>query len=328
MNKQSIIETIEKRWYGHGIGFLWPLFPLTLMHRLIARRRFLKRRHVALSPPVIVIGNINIGGTGKTPLIGAMTRYYQAQGLRVGIIARGYGANITAPLVVTAQHTAQAIGDEALIHRDTGATVCLCPDRDAAYQKIKSLVDIVLSDDGLQHYALARSFEIAVVDARRQLGNRQLLPCGPLREPAHRLRSVDQVLVNGLFSDQAPIDSELTNAIHFTIQSEHWRRVDNDEVVEAPNMPVVAICGIGNPQRFWDTLSDNDIQVKHTQSFPDHHEFSHVDFSELPAGIVVMTHKDAVKCRDIAPINAVYLKVAVKQTVALTELFDTAKNPV
>src|SRR5690554_2376911 len=202
--------------------------PLTGLFRLISalRRRYLRRfaQH-RLGVPVLVVGNISLGGTGKTPVIIALVKHLHSRGYKPGVISRGYGAKAPSyPLVVTEETPVQHSGDEPLlIAQATGCPVCVDPDRVAAGERLVALgCDLILSDDGLQHYRLGRDLEIAVVDGERRFGNGWCLPTGPLREPISRLRQVDWVLVNGgAGADNADIPGK---RVAMTLNADHWRR--------------------------------------------------------------------------------------------------------
>ncbi|MDX1803652.1 MAG: tetraacyldisaccharide 4'-kinase, partial [Alcanivorax sp.] len=195
---------IEKQWYqGQTNAWMAPLKPLAILVSMEARRRLKRFRRLANKPPVpvLVVGNITVGGTGKTPLVIALVQAAQQRGLKVAVISRGYGGSTTHyPQVVHGDSNALEVGDEpVLIARRTGAPVVLNPDRRAAldYAIQHFQPQLVISDDGLQHYSLPRSAEVVVIDGQRGLGNGQCLPAGPLREPAERLKEVDFLISSG-----------------------------------------------------------------------------------------------------------------------------------
>jgi tetraacyldisaccharide 4'-kinase len=248
--------------------------------------------------PVIVVGNINVGGTGKTPLIIELVNQLQARGHKPGVISRGYGGKASSwPQQVTATSTAQQVGDEpVLIYQHCGCPMVVGPSRRDDIEQLLQLADcdVILSDDGMQHYALQRDLEIAVIDAQRQLGNGFCLPSGPLRETAARLLTVDLVLLNGGDSSQTSfklIAGQCMPAGQTDLTS---RALDDFK-----NTRVHAIAGIGHPQRFFSMLEKYGIEVI-PHAFADHYEYQLDDLQfddELP---VLMTEKDAVKCRDFA----------------------------
>lgn len=310
-------------WYGDK-HWPWLLLPLSLLLRLIAflRRAFLTRfRQQKLSVPVIVVGNISLGGTGKTPLIIALLKHLQRRGFNPGVISRGYGGQAPAyPLLVNASTPVQHSGDEPLsIALATGCKVCVDPDRVAAARTLQGGgCDIILSDDGLQHYRLGRSLEIAVIDGQRGLGNGLCLPAGPLREAPRRLRQVDWVVVNGSINERTKTQLNklaINDWVAMQIAPEHWQRLIDGEQLELdhllPGTQVHAVCGLGNPQRFYHTLRQMNLQpLEH--DFPDHYQYRPEDLQfEQPAPVVTTT-KDAVKCRAFAQPDWYALAIAAQ----------------
>ena len=318
-------ERLQHAWY-HGHPALSLLWPLEQLYRRVVKRkraRFLSGDSAAYRAPVpvIVVGNITVGGTGKTPLILWLIEYCRAQGLHVGVVSRGYGAKPAhVPWTVSARDSAAQAGDEPLlIVQRSGVPLVIAPDRAQAVQQLlaKYPVDIILSDDGLQHYGLARDLELVLIDAARGLGNQRCLPAGPLREPVERLHSVDAVLCNGAEQDS---DNGFAMQLQAT-ELVHVRSGRREPLSYfPPQQRMHAVAGIGNPQRFFKTLEGLDWQpVAH--AFADHAEFSAQDLhfaDDLP---VLMTEKDAVKCRAFAADNCWYLQVAAKPSAAFTSWF-------
>lgn len=316
---------LEKAWY-RSAPWLLLLAPLSKLFGFLAarrRRQFeIGRRTIYRAPvPVVVVGNITVGGTGKTPLTIALAEKLMGAGFNPGIVSRGYGSRSpNFPLTVTADTDVSLSGDEALLlARHLNCPVVIDPDRPAACRKLlKDFPDcnVILSDDGLQHYALARDIEIAVLDGARGLGNGFLLPAGPLREPKRRLEEVDYVVING--------DADNSLAPHgYTMQleetelvslasGEHWAVTDINS-----GQTVHAVAGIGNPRRFFDSLSACGFAII-AHAFPDHHVFRQEDIRFDDGLEVIMTEKDAVKCLDFCQSpdapgccqNCWYLKVA------------------
>jgi tetraacyldisaccharide 4'-kinase len=311
MSAQSWLNSI---WYG-GVAPPWWLTPLSAgyagvskLRRLAYARRLM--RSTRLSCPVIVVGNLTVGGTGKTPLVSWLANQLAERGFRPGVVARGYGGSSRAARLVQASDESEVVGDEAiLLARRSRAPVATGRNRPAAAQLlINAGCDIILSDDGLQHYALQRDCEIIVVDGDRGFGNGRLLPAGPLRETQARLQSADAIVLNG---GDAPSDGAMrmrllaTNAIALKYGSAKPLR-------EFSGQPVHAIAAIGNPQRFFALLRAVGISVVE-HPLPDHKQLKIDDISfpdDLP---VLMTEKDAVKCREIAgphhwfvPVNVVF----------------------
>ena len=254
--------------------------------------------------PVIVVGNISVGGTGKTPLVMWLADLLQAQGRRVGIVTRGYGGHATQwPLEVTAAATPAQVGDEpVMMAARTGAIVIAGPDRVAgAMLAISKGADIILSDDGLQHYRLRRDCEIAVVDAQRNLGNGLLLPAGPLREPASRLRRVD-LLVRTRRTEGATVPSSAPGEVTATMRLREAVSIAGGgrrALADFRGRPVHALAAIGHPQAFFEALRQLGLQVM-AHPLPDHAKLMLSDITFDDDAPVLMTEKDAVKCREFA----------------------------
>lgn len=302
------MKGLERAWYGDRpwLGVLTPVE--WLFRRLADRRRQRYQRGVEpvwrAPVPVIVVGNITLGGTGKTPLIVTLIERLCQAGYRPGVVSRGYGGRAPGyPWVVTADSLADQVGDEPLmLVRRTGCPLVVSPRRSEACQTLLERFDcdLILSDDGLQHYALGRDLEIAVVDGARGLGNGRCLPVGPLREPPSRLREVDFVVVNG-GTWHCPGSHSMAlepGALHTL----------GGTPAESFAGPVNAVAGIGNPSRFFDTLAGLGYEVI-PRPFPDHHRFSARDLCFNNGFPVIMTEKDAVKCRAFASRNRYYLAV-------------------
>lgn len=310
-------------WYGKRT-WIFVLLPLMWLFRLIASlRRFYLRRFAqqTLPLPVVVVGNISVGGTGKTPLLIALVKHLQQQGWRPGVISRGYGGKAAHyPLVLTSATRVEESGDEPLsIFQQTGCAVCVDADRVRAARELERIgCNILLSDDGLQHYRLGRALEIVVIDGQRGLGNGFCLPVGPLREPASRLRSVDFVVVNSARQSLA-LPVEKTYSMRIVPQA--WHALKGGQVYPADQLPVLsgihdegtaprvnAVAGIGNPQRFYQTLIELGLQPVE-YDFPDHHAYQKEDFSFAEPLPIVMTAKDAVKCQAFAEADWYYLAI-------------------
>lgn len=310
-------------WYGDK---LWVklLLPFSALFQFLAKKRrnkLLRTAHQRWSAPVpvIVIGNINIGGTGKSPLVIWLAQQLLLSGYSPGIVSRGYGgASSKHPLQVTASTNPVDAGEEAvMIAQRTGLPVVVDRDRNQAVQSLlmNNPCDIVLSDDGLQHYAMARDLEIAVIDGSRGIGNGYCFPAGPLREPPSRLKEVDFVVVNG---KSAGSGQEITGSICMDLIADAWVNIHTMEEISIDEWQlgkqVHAVAGIGNPKRFFDTLRDMGFEVLE-HGLEDHHIFQVADLlfgDQLP---VVMTEKDAVKCRllnkELMHQEYWYLKVSV-----------------
>lgn len=297
---------IQKRWYGKP-GWLYLLLPLELIYRLmVSLRQLLFRAHFLrsekISVPVVVVGNIAVGGTGKTPIVVALCAAFKNAGFHPGIVSRGYGAEPPHwPFSITAHSRAVEAGDEPLLlARNTDCPVVIAPDRVAAanYLLEHHVCDVIISDDGLQHYRLRRDVELAVIDGQRRLGNGHCLPVGPLREAAARLDVVDAVLINSAVNTAD--DAERFHALKhsFYLQARAFVALrDGRELTAAQwiSPRVHAIAGIGNPGRFFTTLRALGLTVIE-HPFPDHHNYVGADLQFGDALPIVMTEKDAVKC--------------------------------
>jgi tetraacyldisaccharide 4'-kinase len=270
--------------------------------------------------PVVVVGNLTVGGTGKTPLVAWLAQKLTARGLKVGIVSRGHGRRGHAPQLVTAASSWREVGDEPLLLcRRTGCLTVVGRDRVAAVRELVAHgVDVVIADDGLQHLRLSRSCEIVVVDGSRGFGNGQLLPAGPLREPTTRLTRVDLTVINGpvehaslaRFAVQLP-----AGTLTMTTEGSEACRVDG---AGAPRMldtfrggRVHAVAGIGNPARFFRELRERGLDtVEH--AFADHHAFEARDFEFGDSLPVIMTEKDAVKCGEFADARLWYVPITAR----------------
>lgn len=302
----SAARALPGLWRGRGllVRLLWPLsllFRLIAGGRRLAYRIGLLRAH-RLPVPVIVVGNITAGGAGKTPLTLYLARALRAGGHRPVIVSRGYGGQVRAPRPVSSADPASVCGDEAvLLARRSGVPVWVGPRRaDVARAALARHpeCDVVLCDDGLQHYALARDIEIAVVD-RRGLMNGLHLPAGPLREPAARLLEVDAVVLNGLV--EAPVAGG--PVYRMTLRGETFHRLDDPRqsvaAAQLRGLRLHALAGIGEPARFFDHLRALGLDfVAHP--FADHHAYLAQDLAFADCDAVLLTEKDAVKCHGLS----------------------------
>lgn len=322
----ALSDRLLRAWYtGHPLLKL--LSPLECLYRRVVERkraRFMAGEgEIYRAPvPLVVVGNITVGGTGKTPLILWLIEHCQRNGLRVGVVSRGYSAKPPQlPWRVTAQQPAAQAGDEPLlIVQRTGVPLMIDPDRSRAVKALldSEPLDLILSDDGLQHYRLARDLELVLIDNARGLGNGHCLPAGPLREPAERLQSVDAVLYNGAEHDPQPgFAFKLQPTALINLRSGERQALD----FFSPGQALHAVAGIGNPQRFFTTL-----EALHwrpiTHAFADHAPYSAEVLNFTPPLPVVMTEKDAVKCRDFASPDWWYLAVDAVPSEAFVLWFD------
>ncbi len=322
---------------------VWILWPIAFLYGLLVSvRQWLYQQGLLISTrlpvPVIIVGNITLGGTGKTPLVVALSNLLQAQGYQPGIVLRGYGGKTKDwPQLVNAFSDPVLVGDEAvLLAKRTGQPVCADPDRAMATRTLlaKYPCDLVIADDGLQHYALQRDIEIAVIDDQRGLGNGFLLPAGPLREKASRLETVDFVITNTL--DNTCVSDEPRDED----SAKYWLRPkiaslvnlatgDSSPLADFVGHKVHAVAGIGHPQRFFALLEKHGLLCT-PHAFADHHAFcaGDLDFAQqLP---IIMTEKDAVKCRSFATKQiwfvALELELDQRFVTALLDKLQTCMN--
>lgn len=298
----AIADDLQHRWYEPETPPAWWTLPLAALYGgVIGLRRWLYRRRwlrsVGLPVPVIVVGNIVAGGSGKTPLTIALVEGLRTRGMKPGVVSRGYGGTASTPLFLDTQPDPAVVGDEpALIKLRTGAPVAVGADRpEAARLLLDRGVDVIIADDGLQHYALARDVEICVIDGVRRFGNGRLLPTGPLREPESRLRDVDFIVCNGGDARNGEVAMRLV--------LEPARKVAGPAQVlplsAFAGRRVHGVAGIGHPRRFFDALRAQGVDVME-HAFPDHHRYVVQDFDFGDDSPVLMTEKDAVKCRAFA----------------------------
>lgn len=312
-------------WYGRFF-WSWVFWPLMLLVRYVTRNKrnaFLNNPPSASAKPVIVVGNITVGGTGKTPLVIALVKHLQQQGIKAGIISRGYGGKLDAyPHSVQASDNSLQVGDEPyMLQQVLAVPVVVDPVRVRALDLICTMdVDVVISDDGLQHYQLPRDIEVCVLDANRGLGNGYLLPVGPLREESNRLDTVDFVL-----NSTTVKGNELTEAAdHYPLQPTAWVNVKTAQIIPLANFNIqqnpLAIAGIGNPQKFFDTLAGLNIQCE-CKGYADHYPYSPQDFSGVQRQIL-MTQKDAVKLQAFAHEDMWYLQIEAVLPEVFLNKFD------
>lgn len=323
----ALADRLLAAWYA-GHPALALLRPLEALYRRVVTRkraRFLSGESASYRAPVpvIVVGNITIGGTGKTPMILWLIEHCRRQGLKVGVVSRGYGAEPPRlPWRVEASQSAEQAGDEPLlIVQRTGVPLMIDPDRSRAVQALLASepLDLILCDDGMQHYRLARDLELVLIDAARGLGNGRCLPAGPLREPAERLQEADAVLFNGASADRPEgFAFRLQPSALVNLRSGERRALD----FFPAGQRLHAVAGIGNPQRFFNTLLGLNWQpVPHP--FADHAQFSAQSLTFSPPLPLVMTEKDAVKCRAFAADDWWYLAVEALPTPAFCDWFDS-----
>jgi len=311
---------IIRSWY-QGAFWLYLLLPLNLLYGLITfLRKFLYQRKILKSyrakVPVVVVGNITVGGTGKSPLVAYLVESLTEMGFKPGVVSRGYGASISKDDVreVLASSTVSEVGDEPLmLKRRVGCPLFVSPVRSLAVQALEAQgCDIVITDDGLQHFALERDIEICVFDGERKWGNGHLLPMGPMREPLSRIESTDFIVMNGA-EWSAPIQPKRAS-FRMDLEATDLQALNSEKAVplgDFNGMKVDAIAGIGNPERFFSTLVAHGLLVE-SHAFSDHHAYSISDVSFSNGRPLVMTEKDAVKCMGFNLKDAWYLPVSAQ----------------
>ncbi|HCH69723.1 MAG TPA: tetraacyldisaccharide 4'-kinase [Colwellia sp.] len=323
------MRLIEKVWFDNHSAKCWLvplLLPLTALFFILSSiRRFAFGlglfKSYSVSKPVIVVGNIGVGGNGKTPVVIHLVELAKTLGFKPGVISRGYGGKADIyPYSLSENSTTDQAGDEpVLIFKRCQVPVVVGSDRVVNAQKLIELgCDLIISDDGLQHYRLQRDLEIIVVDGKRLFGNGLLLPAGPLREGSWRLNSADIVIYNGECKTTDD-DCQIKNKSSLmTLVATKLRHIQTDEEVSlteflSNNAKVNAIAGIGSPQRFFDTLQNLGFNLENQKGFVDHKNFTSNDFmpfkNDLP---LLMTEKDAVKCQKFTQSNWWYLPVAAQ----------------
>lgn len=301
------------------------LLPLAVLFALLAgARRWAYRvgllKVQRIDVPVLVVGNITVGGTGKTPLVTWLVQHLSALGYRPGIVSRGYGGKASKwPQQVRPDSDPVMVGDEAvLLAAATGCPVCVAPDRPAAARALLTYqdCDIIVSDDGLQHYALGRDLEVAVIDGARRFGNGWPLPAGPMREPQSRLRRCDFVVVQG---GEPALNEHGLTLTRPTVTP--LRGGVGEELAAWRGRRVHAVAGIGNPQRFFDMLEQAGLEVV-AHPFADHHPFAGADLDFGDDVPVLMTAKDAVKCRRFARDHHHVVSVEALPDASFVEALD------
>ena len=315
--RAKLEQTLNEIWYGGKK----PGFLLNILEHLYAFAFMCNQKYSSFriakdlkGKPIIIVGNLSVGGAGKTPLVLKLIELAKTSGLRVGIISRGYGRRGSGPVRVTADMNPRDTGDEPfLISARSSVPVQVDVNRENAARSLLAEVDIIISDDGLQRRQLPRVLEICITDQQRGFGNSRLLPAGPLREPVSRLETIDFIVehVNPGKGDMMP--------------NSHTMRLEPGEITElhgssklsfgeiiTTDAPILAIAGIARPEKFFRMLQQGGIKAE-TKAFPDHHRYRMSDFAEIAADqMIIMTEKDAVKCRQLPLTNAWYIPVTAR----------------
>ncbi len=300
-NTSRLQQWLESVWYGNGKGRLL-LMPLSYLYSAVNRyqRKSHSKNQTKLDCPVIVVGNITVGGTGKTPLTIHIIKLLQQANYNPAIITRGYGGKATTwPQSVTVESDPSLVGDEAvLMASSTGVPLFAGADRLASIEQLLEThhCDVIVSDDGMQHYKMPRDIQIAVIDGKRLLGNGNCLPAGPLRESKDRLNECDLIVLNG----ETKVSGDVfNNAFAMNLSGQmlfNLSTLETKSLNELNGQTVQALTGIGNPMRFYSSLREAGLKVIEN-SFPDHYAFQKSDLNFDDASIVIMTEKDAVKCK-------------------------------
>ena len=318
-------------WYGNSL-LSWCLIPLTWPVRWAIHRRRQQaspKGSTSEGVTVIVVGGLTAGGTGKTPVLIGLGKWLAEQGYRVGVVSRGYGgAHGPEPHSVTEVDTAAVVGDEPLlIRRELGVPVVVCADRKRALDTLvdQGAVDVVLSDDGLQHYPMPRDIELLVLDAERGLGNGRLLPAGPLREPASRLASVDVVLERNSSDPDRGFTYQPSGALHLASgRQTTW----SECVAEWRDQSMVAMTGLGQPRQFFEMLRGQGLDIE-AVSLGDHESMTPAHLDRREEAIVLMTEKDAMKLAECTDprVWVVAIEVALPSSLLtrLTALLPPAR---
>lgn len=330
--KQILADWLQRQWYARPAPNPW-LQPLSAAFQAAAAARRAAygrgwKTAERLPVPVIVVGNLSVGGTGKTPLTLWLAEFLGAAGFKPGIVSRGYGGcKSGAPLAVGADSDPREVGDEPLlIARRSGRPVYVFPQRARAGRALLAATDcdLVIADDGLQHYALARDLEIAVIDGARRFGNGACLPAGPLREPPARLPEVDLIVCQGT-PEAGEYAMELVGATAVSLRDPSLRK----PLAAFAGAPLRAVAGIGHPERFFAWLRRAGLDFEAT-AFPDHHRFRPQDICFGDGAPVLMTEKDAVKCQALAGEQHWYVPVEAKLPAAFGEnllrLLESKRN--
>lgn len=319
-NQSKFILSVVDTWWHKRVSLIsllllpWSLvfMAIVMMRKLIYRSGLKPEKKFDV--PVIVVGNIVVGGTGKTPLVLSLVKLLKDAGYRPGIVSRGYGAaKINEPIMVQPHNDPAEVGDEPiLLAQRTGAPMVICIDRPAA---VKYLIDnsncnIILSDDGMQHFSMARAMEILVVDGERQFGNGLCLPAGPLREPVTALARVDWIVCNGKLLSRKSRHAK--KMVLMELKPEMIRNIVNESnrisVESLSGKTIHAVAGIGNPKRFFDQLRAMGLTIVE-HAFSDHYRYKRADIDFGEKELVIMTEKDSVKCKTFADERHFYLPV-------------------
>ena len=312
----SSVSFIEQSWYQKRL-WLWLLWPISLITKFAAKKRrekFLSQPALSWNSeaPIVVVGNLVVGGTGKTPIVIWLTKLLERNGYKPGVVSRGYGGSSPKnPIIVNNETSVSISGDEPLIiFQNTQRPVCISSNRISAVNKLLKETDtnIIISDDGLQHYKMNRDLEIVVFDGNRGIGNGLCLPAGPLREPLERLEEADFMVSSSKYTQ---LNTKHKNYL-MNYQPIEWVRISDNKRFAADSWllskNVHAVAGIGNPAKFYKTLSNLGLNpIPH--SFPDHYQFVEEDLEFGDSLPIIMTEKDAARCLELDNKNIWYLSI-------------------
>lgn len=324
---------VVQYWYSAPSILTYLLSPFSVLYCLIIslRKKYLTKKKINFDVPVIVVGNITVGGTGKTPFVIWLSEFLKNKGYHPGIVSRGYGGKSkTYPLTVTPNSDPHQVGDEAvLLAMRAHCPVVIDPDRVKAVKYLLENHDcnIIISDDGLQHYRLGRDIEIVIIDGERQMGNGFCLPAGPLREPVTRLNTVDFIVINTIHKTidiniDKILESNYTPEYNMFLTPGNIYNLSSPELEVIPDYflgePIHAVAGIGNPERFFAQLRNFGLSIW-PHSFSDHHRFTEKDLNFSIETKIIMTEKDAVKCRNFSDYRFWCLPVSAEIDLQLGE---------
>ena len=324
----SLLQLIEKHWYIRiNIILLIILLPISLIYWIITSiRKFCYAKKIfksyKLNVPVVIIGNISVGGVGKTPLTKYISQELQQIGIPVGVILRGYKGNAKSSMIVKVDSDSLTVGDEALIYAQYGIPVAIGRDRyDAGLTLLAEYPDIklILSDDGLQHYRLQRDYEIAVIDATRFLGNKFVLPMGPLRETPSRLKTVNAIVINGdMININHKLNNYLTNPNTLNINQEvilldFYNPVTNESQLATyfTNTKIIVIAAMGNPQRFFNFIYTSGVKIFDKKAFSDHFNYTTKNIPNK-YDVILVTEKDYTKLKPLNNPKIWIVRVTIK----------------
>ena len=316
--RAGLAQKLERTWYGNARpGLLLRTLERIYFAGFRVHQRYQKWRRAAdlEGKPIVVVGNLTAGGTGKTPFVIRLAVLAREAGFAPGVVSRGYGRSGNEPVSVSADSDPRLCGDEPLlIARRADCPVRVDPDREQATRfLLESGVDLVIADDGLQRSSLPRRLEICIVDRQRGAGNGHLLPAGPLREPLSRLEEIEIIVEHMRSGAGSPDDDGFT----MRLEAGRFHRLQGEDSCTAEDLSgtgktLHAVAGIARPERFFETLEKAGLNFER-HPFPDHHLFRKHDFASIGAeDIILLTEKDAVKCSRLALFNAFYLPVTAK----------------